>query len=124
MKTFLTILLAITTIASAREYHVAPTGSDKHPGTKEQPFKTISAAADVAQPGDIITVHEGVYRERVDPPRGGESDAKRITYQAAPGEKVTIEYAPLRDGRPGGSLFRARRPNGTVLETRASRGRQ
>lgn len=41
-----------------------------------------------------------------------------------PGEKVTIEYAPLRDGRPGGSLFRARRPNGTVLETRASRGRQ
>jgi alpha-N-arabinofuranosidase len=35
-------------------------------------------------------VHEGVYRERVNPPRGGESDAKRIVYQAAPGEKVVI----------------------------------
>ena len=38
-----------------------------------------------------ITVHEGVYRERISPPRGGESDAKRIVYQAAPGEKVEIK---------------------------------
>ncbi|HNY29177.1 MAG TPA: right-handed parallel beta-helix repeat-containing protein, partial [Candidatus Sumerlaeota bacterium] len=36
-------------------------------------------------------VHEGVYRERVNPPRGGESDAKRIVYQAASGEKVEIK---------------------------------
>ncbi|MCK7476340.1 MAG: hypothetical protein M0C28_01190 [Candidatus Moduliflexus flocculans] len=27
----------------------------------------------------------------IDPPRGGESDAKRIAYQAAPGEKVEIK---------------------------------
>jgi hypothetical protein len=40
-----------------------------------------------------------------------------------PGEKVTIEYAPLRDGRQGGSLRRAKRANGKVLETRASKGR-
>jgi hypothetical protein len=40
-----------------------------------------------------------------------------------PGEKVTIEYAPLKDGRPGGSLLRAKRANGTMLETRASRRR-
>ncbi len=26
---------------------------------------TIHAAADKAQPGDVITVHEGIYRERV-----------------------------------------------------------
>ncbi|MGE5608692.1 MAG: carbohydrate-binding protein, partial [Bacillota bacterium] len=30
-------------------------------------------------------------RERINPPRGGESDAKRIVYQAAPGEKVEIK---------------------------------
>ena len=40
-----------------------------------------------------------------------------------PGEKVSIEYAPLKDGRPGGSLRRAKRANGAMLETRASRGR-
>lgn len=38
------------------------------------------------------------------------------------GGRVTVEYAPLRDGRLGGSLRRAKRPDGTVLETRVSRG--
>ena len=38
-----------------------------------------------------LAVHEGVYRERISPPRGGESDTKRIVYQAAPGEKVEIK---------------------------------
>ena len=55
-----------------------------------RPLRTIQRAADLAQPGDVITVHEGVYRERVNPPRGGTSDKKRITYQAARGEKVVI----------------------------------
>ena len=35
-------------------------------------------------------MHEGLYRERVNPPRGGASDGKRIVYQAAAGEKVVI----------------------------------
>ena len=54
-------------------------------------MRTIQRAADLAQPGDVITVHAGVYRERVSPPRGGESDTKRIVYQAASGEKVEIK---------------------------------
>ena len=57
---------------------------------KGQNSKTIQAAANKAQPGDTITVYEGVYRERVDPPRGGTSDVRRITYQTARGEKVVI----------------------------------
>jgi alpha-N-arabinofuranosidase len=76
--------------APASEYHVAPGGNDSNAGTQPAPFRTIQHAAELAQPGDVITVHEGVYRERINPPRGGESDARRITYQAAPGEKVTI----------------------------------
>ena len=60
-------------------------------GTGQKPLRTISAAARLAQAGDTITVHAGTYRERVTPPRGGESDAKRITYQAAPGEEVWIK---------------------------------
>jgi alpha-L-arabinofuranosidase len=73
------------------EYHVSVSGDDSNPGTQTAPFRTIQRAADLAQPGDAITVHEGVYRERVNPPRGGESDTKRIVYQAAPGEKVVIK---------------------------------
>jgi len=66
-------------------------GSDSNPGTQVAPFRTIQHASDLAQPGDVITVHGGVYRERINPPRGGESDTKRITYQAAPGETVMIK---------------------------------
>ena len=75
----------------ATEYNVSIKGSDQNPGTRGAPFRTIQHAAQLAQPGDIITVHQGVYRERINPPRGGESDAKRIVYQAAPSEKVEIK---------------------------------
>ena len=83
-------LLFLAFSARATEIHVAVNGKDSNPGTKAAPLRTIQRAAELAQPGDVITVHEGVYRERVSPPRGGESDDKRITYQAAPGEKVEI----------------------------------
>jgi alpha-N-arabinofuranosidase len=69
---------------------VSVKGDDANKGTLEAPLKTISAAAQLAQPGDTVTVHEGIYRERVSPPRGGTSDEKRIVYQAAQGEKVEI----------------------------------
>lgn len=76
--------------AGQTEYHVAATGDDRNAGSPDKPFKTISAAAAVALPGDVITVHEGTYRELVAPPRGGTSDKLRITYRAAPGERVVI----------------------------------
>jgi alpha-N-arabinofuranosidase len=92
-KIFVACLSALTFVAVARaaNFHVAPTGNDANPGTQAAPFRTIQRAANLAQPGDVITVHEGVYRERISPPRGGESDTKRIVYQAAPGEKVEIK---------------------------------
>jgi len=77
--------------ASAREFHVAVTGDDKNDGSSSRPYRTISAAAQAAQPGDVITVHAGIYRERVTPPRGSTSNDQRIVYQAAPNEKVEIK---------------------------------
>jgi hypothetical protein len=53
------------------EFHVAIQGNDTNPGTRKSPLRTIQRAADLAQPGDTITVHAGTYRERVNPPRGG-----------------------------------------------------
>ncbi|WP_132217716.1 DUF1565 domain-containing protein [Mariniflexile fucanivorans] len=75
----------------AKEYHVAKTGNDFNTGTKEAPFKTISKAAKIAQPGDVITVHEGVYREWVNPAYAGMNDLNRIVYQAAENENVWIK---------------------------------
>jgi arylsulfatase A-like enzyme len=79
----------------AAEHHVSPSGSNENKGTRESPYRTISAAAQVAQPGDVITVHAGTYRERITPPRGGASDAKRIVYQAGPGERVEVKGSEL-----------------------------
>lgn len=83
--------------ALAREYHVSTKGSDANDGSLARPYRNISQAARAAQPGDIITVHAGVYRERIDPPRGGTSEKARIVYRAAPGEQVCIRGSePVR----------------------------
>ncbi|MFP4500815.1 MAG: carbohydrate-binding protein [Candidatus Hydrogenedentota bacterium] len=79
-------------------YHVAVAGGDTNPGSAAEPLRTISAAAARAQPGDVITVHTGVYRERITPPRGGTADDNRIVYQAAPGEQVVIKGSEVVTG--------------------------
>ena len=81
---------ALSAAMQAAEFHVAKSGDNTNVGSVTKPLLTIQRAADLAQPGDTITVHTGVYRERVNPPRGGNSDDQRITYQAAPGDKVVI----------------------------------
>ena len=98
-RLIVTILLTLLAYASpAKEIHVAVNGNDNNDGSSSKPYRTISAAAQIAQPGDVITVHEGTYRELVTPPRGGESDAKRIVYQAATGEKVNIKGSEVIRG--------------------------
>ena len=84
--------------APATEWHVAVNGDDAHAGTVAEPVRTIQRAAELAQPGDTITVHAGVYRERVNPPRGGTSDKQRITYRAVPGDKVEIKGSEVVTG--------------------------
>ena len=87
----LCVLFLSSSATRAREYHVSVKGDDTNKGTAKAPFKTISKATEIAQPGDVITAHEGTYRERINPLRGGQSDQKRIVYQAAPSEKVVIK---------------------------------
>src|SRR3954452_13324268 len=71
--------------------HVAVTGSDSSDGSEDHPLRTIDRAATLAVAGDTVVVHEGEYREWVRPRRGGLSDARRITYEAAAGEHVVIK---------------------------------
>ncbi len=92
------LALFSTGFASAKELHVSVDGADANEGTRAAPFRTIQHAANLAQPGDVITVHAGVYRERIDPPRGGESRDKPIVYQAADGELVQIKGSEVVTG--------------------------
>jgi alpha-L-arabinofuranosidase len=97
----------------AFEYHVAKNGSDNADGTKQNPFLTINQAASVAQAGDTVIVHEGEYREWVKPKFAGLSDYRRITYQAAEGEKVVIKGSEqIQDWEQvEGTIWKAVRPN-------------
>jgi Right handed beta helix region/Carbohydrate binding module (family 6)/Secretion system C-terminal sorting domain/Protein of unknown function (DUF1565) len=90
-NTFLCFILFFSFYSNATEIHVAVTGSDTNSGTLASPFKTISKAASVAQPSDVVIIHAGTYREYVDPPTGGTSDADRITFKAAAGDKVFVK---------------------------------
>ncbi|MBT7465727.1 MAG: DUF1565 domain-containing protein [Bacteroidetes bacterium] len=94
LSIFLALLIYSCT-STGDMYHVSPSGSDTNPGTETEPLKTIQAASELAQPGDIINVHKGTYRERITPVRGGISDTDRITYQAANGEAVVIKGSEL-----------------------------
>jgi hypothetical protein len=75
-----------------------PNASDANPGTQDRPFKTISRAAELAQPGDTVLVHEGIYREWVAPARGG-VEGKPITYQAAQTHKAIIRGSEVYSGQ-------------------------
>ncbi|MCP4310652.1 MAG: right-handed parallel beta-helix repeat-containing protein [Bacteroidetes bacterium] len=111
------IILLVWVVAgfnvSAVEYHVSKNGDDHNQGSRELPFLTIQAAANVAIAGDVVTVHEGVYRERVDPIHSGLNDICRITYRAAEEEKVVIKGSEIVSGweKDGKSVWKAVVPN-------------
>src|SRR4051812_23692982 len=84
--------------AMASVLHVATTGSDAADGSEASPLRTINRAAAIARPGDTVVVHGGEYREWVTPRRGGLSDQRRITYEAAAGEHVVIKGSEVVTG--------------------------
>ncbi len=104
--------MALISSLQATDFHVAANGDDTRPGTPAEPLRSIQRAADLAQPGDTVTVHAGIYRERINPPRGGYSDEKRIVYRAAPGEKVEVRGSEVVKGwqREKGDVWKATLP--------------
>ena len=112
-----------------RTYYVAqghPQASDANPGTQDRPFRTISRAAEVLQPGERVLVAAGTYRERVRPARGGTSAERMISYEAKPGATVILsgsrplaeKWTPsVRAGRASsGKLWMARLPAALFLK--------
>jgi regulation of enolase protein 1 (concanavalin A-like superfamily) len=102
--------LALAPPPPARLFWVAqrhPAASDSNPGSQDLPWRTISRAAQLLQPGDVVIVRAGTYREAVVPARGGTDAAHRITYAAYPGEQVVISGADLlTQWTPAGNAWR------------------
>ncbi len=70
--------------------YVAPGGDDTHPGTLAQPWRTLSRANAMVEPGDTVYVRAGTYPEQIIPAREGVA-GRPIVYSAMPGENVVIE---------------------------------
>lgn len=82
----------------AKEYHVSKQGCNTTDGSAAHPLLTINAAAQLALPGDTVTVHGGTYREWVNPLNGGDGPHKRILYRAAEGERVYLKGSEVVKG--------------------------
>lgn len=95
-NSFWTIILlaSLASIVHATKYYISPTGNDLNAGSVNLPFKTISQGALVAQAGDTVYVLEGVYRERVSPPRGG-TVGLPIVYMGEPNKNVVIKGSDI-----------------------------
>ena len=76
-----------------RELYVAcddPAASDDNDGSITAPFKSINRAAAEAAPGTRVVIRGGIYRECITPARGGSDPAHMISFEAYPGEEVTV----------------------------------
>jgi len=85
----------------SKTYHVAgnnPEASDMGSGTEIAPFRTIGRAAELLLPGERVIIHDGVYRESVNPLRGGSGAERMISYEAADGESVVVKGSIIVTG--------------------------
>ena len=87
------LLLAATTHARTLIVNPSLTGAnDANPGSDAQPLRTISRAAELVQPGDVVKIHSGVFREKVTIKESGTKE-QPISFEAAPGAQVVITGA-------------------------------
>ena len=89
-------------------YYVATNGSDSNAGNISKPFRTIQRAANIAQPGDVVEIRGGTYRETVRPSRSG-TGSKPITFRSYGSETVTVSGADVIKGwsKHSGSIYKA-----------------
>lgn len=83
--------------------YVAPGGSNRSDGSREQPWRTVEHAVEASPDGSVIVLRAGEYKESV------RIVAKQLTLQSAPGEEVWFDGSiPVENFVPTGSgLWRA-----------------
>jgi hypothetical protein len=92
-KTSSPVKVTITSPTSPHTYYVSTTGNNANNGlSASSAFKTISDAANIAQPGDTVMIEPGTYREEVKVPHGGTATAP-ITFKAVKSGTVIIDGA-------------------------------
>ena len=105
--------LAFTSVAQAETIYVAEEGSDEAAGTAAAPLTTIAAALRRAEPGDVVHVAAGMFREPIVVARSGRAGSP-ITIE---GERVGGKPAThIRTGTPFAGWEPAPRSGGLADE--------
>jgi hypothetical protein len=86
----LVVLLALTVSGNARDWFVSPSGNDTSEGTEQAPLRTVQAALDRAQAGDVCMLRAGTYREAAEFKSSGTA-GKPLRLAAYPGEEVVFD---------------------------------
>jgi parallel beta-helix repeat protein len=91
-------LFLTQSIEAGQNYYVDIGGSDSNPGTEAEPFATIQAGLNAAQPGDTVDLFSGVYRDQNPTFVRSGTTAAPISLQAAPGASVTVSGSDVLGG--------------------------
>jgi O-antigen ligase len=84
------VVLFHVAVVEARTLHVdGRAGDDCFGGEEGAPFRTIGKASEIAIPGDVVLIREGVYHEQIMGGRSGLPGAP-ITYRGVDREKVVL----------------------------------
>ncbi len=98
--------------AGGKTWHVAPRTLTGIPPNAQ--LRTVAEAAQKVCPGDLVLIHDGVYRESVVVKQSGTAE-KPITFAAAAGEHVVITGADqlreLKKEAGGDNIFSAPWPH-------------
>lgn len=86
---FLSIFL-LSCNCKINQIHVSKQGNDSNNGSKSAPLLTIGKAAERVKPGMEIVIHEGTYREFINPTISGTKE-QPIIFRAAKNETVFIK---------------------------------
>lgn len=91
----LALLALVALRLTAADWYVHPDGDDANAGDAANPFRTISAAAAQAQPGDTVWIAPGTYRETVRPARSGEPGNPIVFRSLEPSDPAVINGADV-----------------------------
>jgi hypothetical protein len=83
-------------VSKGKSFYVSPTGSDRNPGTKRRPWRTVQHAADRLRPGQRVLVRSGTY-VGVQFTRSGTANAPLTFAAAAHARPVLVAPAGPRD---------------------------
>jgi alpha-L-arabinofuranosidase len=73
--------------------------NDTNSGTEAAPLRTIHAAVTRVRAGEKILIHKGIYREMIEPVRGGEGSNKMISLESVEGDKVFIRGSKILENK-------------------------